>query len=362
MAHMWEQVDSSARLTDDVLPPQTISLEDAQSHTNFVVFAPEWLPDDCRVTQHSLRPEQPPGRPAGVEAGQYGLTPWSVANPCSTRSVIEGDSRRLRIKQFLYDWCVPAASTAPLWNSPQLESFRCQDAIGWIGTDYQKRHGACVQLARTQIEISVEAGAFTDDELQRMLRALRPANPSAAQAVRAAPFHQLNYFVRYKVMGPDVPYGMWRYRAARRYAYCRRAALDDLKAAAPVPFPMMHDPAYEFDSAVIIEYPADHHREVEIVYRSVQNHSDYVWIAAMNADSAIALPIPPKPDDHPAETRGPVSLRGTTVYYAALTEDYGAWEAFWQDGSTRIAVWASASPYLTGETFRHLIEALDIHS
>jgi hypothetical protein len=53
------------RLTDPALlrKPQTVSLEEAQQSSNFVVFRPEWLPPDCRLERSTLRPEQPPGRP-----------------------------------------------------------------------------------------------------------------------------------------------------------------------------------------------------------------------------------------------------------------------------------------------------------
>ncbi len=123
-----------------------------------MVFRPEWLPPDCSISQVTLRPEQPPGRPGGIDARQIGQTPWSEGNPCSVRAVVTGAQRRLRLKQFLYAWAPPAASTSALWKSPQLTPVMCQDAIAWLGTDYMGRAGACVQRMRTEIEVSEEDG------------------------------------------------------------------------------------------------------------------------------------------------------------------------------------------------------------
>ena len=208
---VWRTADPSAALTDpaDAAPPVETTPADAQAATNFVVFGPSWLPDDCSVRTVTLRPERPPGRPAGVDADEMGQTPWSDGNPCSLRTVVAGDGRRLRCKQFLYDWAPPAASVAPLWGTSDPTPVDCGDAVGWLGTDYKDNRGACVQRERTQVELSVVDGAFDDDELASVLDGLTPAAPAAAREVRGVPFHRLSYWTRYACEPVSVPHGLW---------------------------------------------------------------------------------------------------------------------------------------------------------
>jgi hypothetical protein len=188
------------RLTDaaDVRLPVQLTLAEAQSATNFVVMAPSWLPSGCTLGVSSLREEQPPGRPSGVDRAAMAQTPWSVANPCSIRTIVQGAGRALRIKQFLYDWSPPAAGVAPLWDSPQLDPFECDSSIGWMGIDYRGASGACTERDRTQVELSCVEGAFERSEIMRLLRSMNPSNPQRALAVQGAPFHRLSYWARYR--------------------------------------------------------------------------------------------------------------------------------------------------------------------
>jgi hypothetical protein len=360
MKAYWRDIDPTTRLTDphQVQPPQETTFAEAQTATNFVVFRPEWLPSDCAITQVTLRPEQPPGRPGDIEAQQIGQTPWSEGNPCSVRTVVTGDQRRLRIKQFLYDWAPPAASTPALWKSPHLTPVLCQDTIAWLGTDYMGRQGGCVQQLRTQLELSVERGHFTSEELSQMLQALTPADLEASQPVQGTPFHQLNYWVRYQLAPVQVPYGLWYYRRARRYDRSTVVSFDELEADSPVPIVLPAGEEFVFDSAVTIQEPQANHHEFELVLRHRANQSDHLWFSVMNADSDLAWPIPPEPDEHPAQVHQAISLRGTTVWYAALHEQYGAWEAFWEENGTRYAVWASTSLFLNGDQFKGVIAGL----
>jgi hypothetical protein len=314
------------------------------------------LPDDCQITQTTLRPEQPPGRP-DVEAATIGQTPWTEANPTSIRVMIEGDQRSLRIKEFLYDWAVPAASTAPLWKSPTLTPFVCQNTIGWLGTDYSGRHGACVQLDRTQIELSVYDGDFDDEELKRIMAGLVSANLEDASGVQSAPFFELNYWVRYKVHGPDVPYGLWDYSAHRRYQYSQLLTVDDLPVSG-LPVLMPGSKQWQFDSAVLVNNPDENHRDVEQIYRHVSNLSDYLWHITMNADSEIAPQMPPQLAGHPTQVSGRRQADGRSIWYAAIDPQYGAWEAYWQESGAIHLAFAHSSLALDEDHFLETIGQL----
>lgn len=360
MRKYWEHTDPSARLTDprEVQALRRTTLSEGQQAVNFVVFAPGWLPDDCRVTEVTLRPEQPPGRPGGIPAQQIGQTPWSEGNPCSIRAIVEGRRRRLRIKQFLYDWAPPAASTAPLWNSPELTPIPCRDAVAWLGIDYKERRGGCIQLLRTQVEVSVVEGSFTDEELGRILCQLKPAAWEESQAVQRAPFHLLNYWVRYRMRAVAVPNGLWKYRHPRRYDQSRLTSLNELRLDPPVRLLFPDDSPYIFDSAVVISEDAPLNRGVELIYRHQANNSDHIWMIAVDARSEWKVPIPPEPETHIAEVRESIQLRGTTVWYAALNEQYGAWEALWEEEGVHYIVWAGASLFQNGDQFKMLIDGL----
>lgn len=354
---VWRTASPSVRLTDpdDLTPPHDTTFAEAQEAVNIVVFEPTWLPDDCRVTENTLRPEQPPGRPGKVTAETLGQTPWSEGNPCSVRTIVTGEDRRLRLKQFLYDWAPPAASIAPLWGTPEPTPFDCGDAVGWLGTDYKGHRGACVQRDRTQIELSVLKGEFDDAELKTLLDKLSPVVVDRTHSVRGVPFHRLNYWVRHQYRGPSVPHGLWAYAPVRPYDTCQPLSSIALCDTPPVPPLAPPEDSFVLDSAVA--FPDDD--AIECVFRHRKNASDHLWLTAVDEESRLAPSMPPEPADQPAETRRAITLRGTTVHYAALTEKKGAWEVMWAENGVRYVVWAGASRFLDGDGFKTLVDTLD---
>lgn len=357
---VWRTVDPAARLTDpeDALAPRVTSVADAQASANFVAFRTGWLPDDCSVDEVTFRPELPPGRPEGATAQELGQNDHTDGNRCSLRVVVAGDGRRLRLKQFCYDWAPPAGGIAGLWHADEPTAFDCGDAIGWLGRDYKGNRGACVQRDRTQIECSVTRGQFSDDELRRLMDGLTPADHDGARVVRGAPFHRLNYWVRYRCRPPGPSHGLWEHSPARPYDECRRLSRVALAGEEPVSLPVSplvpSGTAYALDSAVA--FPRA--EAVECVFRHRANGSDHLWLTAAAEGSPLAPTLPPDPADQAAETRRAVDLRGTTVHYAALTEADGGWEAFWSEDGVRHAAWAGPSRELDGEGFRDVVSSL----
>jgi hypothetical protein len=353
---VWRTADPDARLTDadEAVPTETTPAE-AQAAVNFVVFEPDWLPEDCRVETVTRRPERPPGRPDGVDAADIGQTPHSEGNPCSIRVVVADEERRLRLKQFLYDWAPTSASVAPLWRTPEPTPFDCGDAVGWLGTDYKDNRGACVQRDRTQIELSVTEGEFSDDELERLLDGLAVADPAGARRVRRVPFHRLSYWARYRYRPPVVPHGLWGYAPEHPYEESDPLSPVGLARDPPVPALAPSGNRFVLDSALTFA-EAD---ATEAVFRNRANGSDHLWMLATAEDSPLAPSLPPEASDQSTETRKAIDLRGTTVHYAALTEEQGAWEAIWAEDGVRYAMWAGASQHLDGEEFRAVVESLE---
>lgn len=352
--------DPAARLTcrEQVLLPVVISLEEAQQWVNFVVHEPRVLPDDCRVAETSVRPEQPPGRPDGLQATDIGQTPWSDANPCSARTVIHGRGRALRIKQFLYDWAPPAAWIAPLWDTPWLVPVVCRKRVGWVGKDYRESLGACAQLQRTQIELSVLEGEFQPSELAAMLRGMAPADGPAAALVRRAPFHRLNYWVRYRMVPYRVPYGLWKYPHRRPYDTARRLSRAGLLTQKQVRVLLPPLSEFTLDSALHISHPGLEHQEVEIVLHRRREPDGSLWISCMREGSLAQLPVPPEPESQAAAMREEQKARGTSVWLASLTREHGAHEAFWSEAGHRYAVWSAPGATFTAARFLEMLEGM----
>lgn len=354
MPPVWQTADPDTRLDTDPAEPVDASFADAQAETNFVVFEPTDLPDDCRVVDATYRPEQPPGRPESVDADDIGQTPHSDGNPSSVRAVLDGDGRRVRIKQFLYDWAPPAASIAPLWRTPEPEPFRSRSEVAWLGTDYKDNRGVCVQRARTQLELSVTEGEFADDELRAIVDGLVPAAPEAAAEVERTPFHRLNYWARYQAAPPAVPNALADYAPNRPYENSYELSRSALATNPPVPALVPAGDQFGFDSALAFR-GAD---AVECVFRHRENASDHLWLTAAEPDSPLAPELPPEPSDQPAAARDALALRDTTVHYAALTGDDGAREALWEEDGVRYALVASASQFLDADGFRDVVASL----
>ena len=199
-----QMLDDPAEL--EATPPQMAAAE-AQASSNFIVFTPGELPAGTRLVKESLRREAPPGRAGDSTTGR---TPWSENNPAAFRFEVTGEGRRLRVKQFLYDWAFPALDHPALWQSHTTSDALGQHHIVWHGVDYMGHPGASARLARTMIELSVLDGTFTCAEITGIYRSLRPVDPGAARAIIATPFAALSYWAR----RPDapvigVPLGIW---------------------------------------------------------------------------------------------------------------------------------------------------------
>jgi hypothetical protein len=354
---VWRTANPNARLTDpdNAVPPQETTAAAAQQSVNFVTFEPGWLPTDSSVTEVTRRPEQPPGCPEGTTAEELDQNPHTDGNRCSLRTVVTGDNRRIRLKQFLYDWAPPAGGIAGLWHTSEPMPFDCGNAVGWLGTDYKDNPGAIVQRDRTQIECSVTDGRFSDDELRRLMDGLTPADPDGARVVRGVPFHQLNYWVRYRCRPPGPSHGLWNHSPARPYDECQHLSRAALAKSSPrnLPVPPLVPSGDEFVFDSAVTFPGT--GAVECVFRHRANGSDHLWLSAAAEGSSLAPEIPPEPADQSAETRRKVELRGTTVHYAALTEAFGGWEAIWSEDNIRYAAWAGPSQKLDGDEFRNLV-------
>ncbi|MFF0792396.1 hypothetical protein [Streptomyces spiralis] len=313
----WQTLDRAADL--DPVPP-VIEETRAQHWCNFVLWQPSRLPGGCERSVGTLRREAPPGR---IEA--EGRTPWSDANPCGYRTEISGGGRRLRLKQFLYDWAFPAADHPCLWGSRTRPAQIGAGRVVWLGTDYLGHRAASARLARTTVELSVLEGDFTDEEIIALFAALRPAVPDAVPRVLATPFAELSYWARHPADMVSVPTGVFHFHRRGRahegdWVPSEKVVAFLTAQGVPVTagqFTAQSAAAFGDGAAV---------RELDVVYSSPSGGE--LRLTAQRTGGG-RLAFPPQRDKHPA-TAEVTDLGGRPLHLGYLSAEFGACDAWWQ--------------------------------
>jgi hypothetical protein len=326
--------------------PPAVGWEEAQEWCNFVLWRPVAVPEDCVVGTGTLRQEAPPGR-TGHTAGR---TPWSPANAAAHRCEVTGRGRRLRIKQFLYDWAFPAADHPCLWTSDVRPFALDGERVVWLGTDYLGNPAAGARLARTTVELSVLEGEFTDQELVGVFAGMRPVAADAVERVLATPFSELSYWARYPVDMVPVPTGVFVFhRAGRAHEgeWVAPAAVPDFLAGLGVPRAVR---GYRADSAAVFA-DGEGRRELEVIYTSPVGGGGELRLVAQAAGRG-RLEFPPRRDKHPARTRV-VEQGGLTVHLGYVDARFGACDAQWADpgAGLELKLLGSAGAALGREAF-----------
>ncbi|AUS80453.1 hypothetical protein C1701_21330 [Actinoalloteichus sp. AHMU CJ021] len=303
--------------------PEEVPPTDAQAWCSFVVWVPDRLPTGCVARAGTLRREAPPGRPDGSDVGR---SPWSRANPCAYRFEVVGEGRRLRVKQFLYDWAVPALDHPSLWRS--RTSARPLDGrhVLWFGVDYLGNRGTSARLGRTMVELSVLDGEFTEEELLDLHRSLRPADADAPSRLAAVPFAELSYWARHHdVEMVVVPTGIWRFDRDGDTAHegdwvtpPHHAALLGALGLPERLGGLAVDSAARFTNA-------EGRTEVEVLYSGGPDRGRELRLVAQRTGRG-RLVVPPRPSAHEWATRTTTTLRGTTVWLGWIDEDHGPFD------------------------------------
>jgi hypothetical protein len=269
----------------------------------------------------------------------------------SYRCEYEGGGRRLRLKQFLYDWAPPAYDHPSLWIS-RNRTFPVGELLGWQGHDYRQVPAASVTIDRTTVEASFLDGAFSDEEIQALCRGLQPAVPSARAPLLQTSLAELSYQYRHPSAATiGVPVGYFdhhrRPRSLRQTAYAAALAPAALPGRDLLPPP---DLGYTLDSVFVFGDPASP-QEVEYLHAQTRSpgHDLRFLVTPISGDGAIHFP--PSVDEQPCWSQLR-KLRGRDVYHAYLDDRYGQHEALWQRGTLTImlivrpAVWTDTAWFL----------------
>ncbi|MFJ5265766.1 hypothetical protein ACIQAC_35430 [Streptomyces sp. NPDC088387] len=339
----------------DPVPP-TLAETDAQPWCNFVLWQPTRLPAGCTTATGTLRREAPPGR---VDAA--GRTPWSDANPAGYRTEISGGGRRLRLKQFLYDWAFPAADHPCLWGSDTRPAPLGEGRVVWLGTDYLGHPAASARMARTTVELSVLDGDFTDTELTDLYTALRPADPSAVPRILATPFAELSYWARHGAEPVSVPTGVFHVHRGGREAegdWIPTAQLPAFLTTHGIPH---RAGVFRAESAALFGDGAAG-RALDVVYLSPAGGELRLTVQRTGAGR---LTVPPEQDKHPATTEvhtlpAPPGDFARPVHLGHLSAEFGACDAIWQHpGGHTLRLLGSAGEGLGRDAFLTLVAGLD---
>ncbi|MFI9547096.1 hypothetical protein ACIHAR_24745 [Streptomyces sp. NPDC052016] len=343
----WQILDSAAGL--DPVPP-VIAEEPAQDWCNFVVWRPSELPEGCDAVVGTIRREAPPGRVDAV-----GRSPWSDANPSGYRTEISGGGRRLRLKQFLYDWAFPAADHPCLWGSETRPYEIGEGRVVWLGTDYLGHRAGSARLGRTTVELSVLEGEFTGEEIVALFAALRPAVPEALPRILATPFSELSYWARHPAEMVSVPTGVFRFHRQGREHEGDWIPSGEVTAfltgqGVPVSAGAFHaDSAATFGDGSAV-------RELDVVYASAAGGE--LRLTAQRTGGG-RLAFPPERDKHPA-TEELHDLDGRPLHLGHLSAEFGACDAWWQhpDGYD-LRLLGSAGTGMGREHFLALVAEID---
>lgn len=343
----WHALDSADRL--DPVPP-TLDEPRAQDGCNFVVWRPTALPAGSDTSTGTLRREAPPGR---VEAA--GRTPWSDANPACYRTEISGAGRRLRLKQFLYDWAFPAVDQPCLWGSDTRAVPIDERHVVWLGTDYLGHRAASARLARTTVELSVLEGEFGDDELVALYAALRPAVPEALPRVLATPFADLSYWARHRAAPVAVPTGVFAFQRRGRVPegdWVPTGEVEDFLRTRGLPAAVAE---FRAESAAFFG-DGDTVRETDVVYTSPAGGE--LRLTAQRPGGG-RLALPPVRDKHPALDEV-YDLEGRPVHLGYVSAEFGACDAWWRHPEGHeLRLLSSAGRDLGRDAFVRLLTALD---
>jgi len=272
------------------------------------------------------------------------------------RFEIVGGGRRLRVKQFLYDWAPPAFDHPCLWKS-RNEPFEVGKNIGWLGTDFRKARAAAVSIDRTTIELSTYEGTFDDEEFRLVCRGMVPVDPDARQRILATPVAELCYQSRHREQTIAVPCGYFAHErrppTVQLTVYSAAnvpAALPGREVAPPTAYGFRLNAAFVYGS---LELP----QEVDYLYEADEPAGRYLRLLVSRSNQSGGVAYPPRLDLQPCST-GALSIHGQDVHHAFLTERYGPHEAVWQANGLNFMLLTKPSTDTDGVWFSELLEHL----
>ena len=346
----------TARAAQSVDAPEaaarSLDWQEAQPWCNFVLLRPTVLPENATAENLSMRPEAPPGRVGSEQVRPHPV--WTHSNRSSYRFEVAGPGRRLRVKQFLYDWAPPAFDHPCLWLS-HTSGFAVGDDIGWLGLDFRKLPGASLHVERTMVEMSVLEGRFEAAEIEALCRGLQPAVPEARQQILDTPLADLSYQSRYQEPVIAVPVGYWAHKRKPPATPTSVFRAEDAPAGFPgTAIAPPREYGYRLDS-VFAYGDLDRPQEVDFHYQRADRPGHYLRLLASPAGVPEGIPYPPVLDRQPCASEV-LTAGGREVYYAFHeNQEFGPHEAVWQEDGLNVMLLFKPSPHTNRAWFLNLL-------
>jgi hypothetical protein len=332
---------------------RALDWQEAQGWCNFVLMRPTVFPDDLTLEKTEMRPESPPGRINSSHRPE-----WTQSNRAAHRCELAGRERRLRIKQFLYDYAPPAFDHPCLWESRGIRGFPVGDHLGWLGTDFRKLQAGSVCFDRTTIELSVTSGTFADEELQAICRGMSPVDPEARRRILQTTLADLCYQSRHQEPPIAVPVGYWAHKRPESLRVTVTRAEDIDMTRVPISgIAPPDDYGYRLNTAFIFGEP-ESPQEVDLVFEQTEDAGRYMRVLVSPSTAADGLPFPPALEQrHPCSSRV-LSVNGLDVYHAYHDERYGQHEAIWQKHDLNIMLIVKPAVWTDMTWFSRLLERM----
>ncbi|MBA3532479.1 MAG: hypothetical protein H0T73_11200 [Ardenticatenales bacterium] len=286
------------------------------------------------------------GIPEGMSLGALTVRPEGEKAWSSAHLTLSGGGRRLRLKQFHFDWWRPSEITVGLQRT--LGFYRAGDTVVAWGRDQRGRSAAGMAWGRSTVLLRIERGTFAEIELRQLLASLEPAVPTALPVLAVPAFHELSYHIR-RGHGPrqldEIAAADWT------------EEVRTIRAASPTPLllPEPIPPGWRFDGGAL--WPAPPPLETQWLLRDEQG-STVLYARARPTQDPQPLKLPP----HYQPTEGwrvrQSLLRRRRMTLAHQHPDLGGWSAAWAEGGYRYQLFVRAGALSGEKAFTRLIEGL----
>lgn len=224
-----------------------------------------------------------------------------------------------------------------MWESRARAEPPDDRRVVWLGTDYQQHPAASARLHRTNLELSVLTGEFSEQEIIDLYRAMRPAAPAAVALFAQTPFSELSYWARQPDAAKiDVPIGLWEFHRPRSHESHWRTGKEAVPLVADLGFPLTLN-GLELDSAA--RFVDEGREEIEALYTERPQRDRELRLIAQRPGRG-SLHVPAEPEEQPGE-RAELRIDSGTVQLGWIDERYGPFQAVFQAANDRGAVEAT---------------------
>lgn len=324
----------------------------AQKYCNFIVFSPTSTPKDLVLKEQNLRTETKSGTLS------------------SFRQVFEGGERSLVIKQFLYDWAPPAYDYPSLWRnakiataqeSPPPRGIFIGNHVLWIGKNYRKQNAATIELERTRIEMTLQKGDFSDQELVTLCEGLGFVDEGVRNSILNTPFTTLSHYARHSATATRVPTGYWEHqRNESMYCYSLSKTQENKEVEK---FPrilkaVLEKEGYVFNSLFAFGQSENQFSEIEFIFEHQKVPGLFIRLLTAPLVTSNPILFPPTIGDQECKAVIVQKNKGKQPFYCATSKifDFGPHEVVFKMGDTPFIMLVKPAPWTS---FHWLLQFMD---